>query len=480
MGCFNVVCSISNLSLNQGTKVGFIPLLPNAYGKVHQVAPSSSLIYPNCYFNPFSLPIFGEYNDYGSLENIEENDNTKTIEAFFGISIEQFVAILTCGRDITDYYGELFKAYAMHQNLMSNHAVKVDDAFLTALGFVHVGKKRYTYEEYPLYVEASDDNYQMYDTSGRLIGQRNGYGAKSQLMKDFEKKTGYLLLVPKEKQEKVKLIRTLSGMFVHRSIYEELADYNRKEQTLATEYVSKEALVALGFNIKEENDQQILYEKDEQSPYVSKEGNGVSIQSRFGKNNKMLRGYIYSLRSFAEAWEEITEEALDIQSYERVCTHDVDFDAFSTWMREEFSKEDESLLQKIERRLQDDSLTAENKQELIALFIDLKETKSQSSQFDRHEYGRFFEGWKYFENLYIPLIQEGKLKKAFTDYKAFYFSMYSCNRFFFPGMNGEQHGNLEASKVLLETSLALVNEALAEREYWEKDDEREEWENNFQ
>lgn len=427
MGCFNVVCSVSNLSLNYGTKVAFLPLLPNAYGKVHQIKPSSSLIYPNCYFNPFSLPIFGEYNDYGSLENIEEDDNTKAIEAFFGISIEQFIGIVTCGRDITDYYGELFKAYATHQNLMSDYAVKVDDAFLTTLGFVHAGKKRYTYEDYPLYVDASDGNYQMYDTSGRLIGQSSGYGAKSSLMKDFEKKTGYLLLVPKEKQEKVKLIRTLSGMFVHATVYKELADFHLKQTTLVDGYVTEQILETLGFTFKEETEEGNVYQKEKVTHLARLDRSAASILDAQGG---ILNPYSFSLREFAKQWENITGDVFDLQPFELIYTYDVAFDAFTDWLNQT-----------------------------------MKEQSFYREPFGHHEYGRFFEDWTYFEKFYIPLIKEGKLKEALTNYKAFYFSMYSCNRFFFPGMNGEQHGNLEASKTLLETSLAIVNEALAERDY---------------
>ena len=103
MGSFNVACSISNISINCGTKVAFIPLLPNEmnerigrkYNKFN-LKPGYVFLEPsaNCvsndgafqFYKPFSLPIYAEYNDYGGIENIEENITTKAIKEYFRIS----------------------------------------------------------------------------------------------------------------------------------------------------------------------------------------------------------------------------------------------------------------------------------------------------------------------------------------------------------------------------------------------------------
>jgi hypothetical protein len=46
---------------------------------------------PKAVYVPFALPIYGEYNDYGTMEEIEEDANTKAIEKFFGCKIDKFV-----------------------------------------------------------------------------------------------------------------------------------------------------------------------------------------------------------------------------------------------------------------------------------------------------------------------------------------------------------------------------------------------------
>jgi hypothetical protein len=83
MGSFSVYCEISNISITSGNKCAILPIKEN---KSHE----GYLPYL-----PAALPIFGEYNDYGDLESIEENANTKLIEARYGLSIENFCQFLT-------------------------------------------------------------------------------------------------------------------------------------------------------------------------------------------------------------------------------------------------------------------------------------------------------------------------------------------------------------------------------------------------
>lgn len=62
MGCWNKTCMISGLHIRAGQKVAVFML-----GKKN--ASFDSFCYPNAYFDPCLLPFYGEYNDYGSVEN---------------------------------------------------------------------------------------------------------------------------------------------------------------------------------------------------------------------------------------------------------------------------------------------------------------------------------------------------------------------------------------------------------------------------
>ena len=85
MGSWSVACGISNIAITAGNKCVLIPLQKNneriGYFK----------------YIPSVLPIFGEYNDYGGIENIEKNLNTELIEKASGVSIEEFCEYLVDG-----------------------------------------------------------------------------------------------------------------------------------------------------------------------------------------------------------------------------------------------------------------------------------------------------------------------------------------------------------------------------------------------
>jgi len=92
MGSFNVSCGVSMMSIDEGDRCVLIPLTKTKYSdSISEGAYYISNDGPIGRFHPITLPIFGEYNSYGMLENIEEDSNTKAIEKFYGCPIVDFV-----------------------------------------------------------------------------------------------------------------------------------------------------------------------------------------------------------------------------------------------------------------------------------------------------------------------------------------------------------------------------------------------------
>jgi len=85
MGSWSVSCGISNIAITRGHNCVLLPLKKNKGGEYRE-------------YQPATLPIFGEYNDYGGIENIIEDDNTKLIEEHFGITIDEFATFLIDGK----------------------------------------------------------------------------------------------------------------------------------------------------------------------------------------------------------------------------------------------------------------------------------------------------------------------------------------------------------------------------------------------
>ena len=107
MGCFNVSCGVSAISMYCDDAV-LVPLLPAPYAimrgeklKDGGLRFHGSNIVTNegsqSLFFPMTLPLFGNVDSYGRLENIQKDANTECIEKFFEMKIEDFAEAVAVG-----------------------------------------------------------------------------------------------------------------------------------------------------------------------------------------------------------------------------------------------------------------------------------------------------------------------------------------------------------------------------------------------
>lgn len=89
MGCWNETCGLSGLPITEGDKVKLVFLLPRYRSMT--IEGLSSYCGSTSVLTPCLLPITGEYNDYGSIENIVEDWNTdivfKSLKDYLGDKI---------------------------------------------------------------------------------------------------------------------------------------------------------------------------------------------------------------------------------------------------------------------------------------------------------------------------------------------------------------------------------------------------------
>ena len=85
MGSFSVYCGISNITITEHQECLILPIKLSLYDDYHEYLPQM-------------LPIFGKYDGYGGIKDIEKNDNTKLIEEYFGITIEEFCVFIVDGK----------------------------------------------------------------------------------------------------------------------------------------------------------------------------------------------------------------------------------------------------------------------------------------------------------------------------------------------------------------------------------------------
>jgi hypothetical protein len=110
MGHFSHNCRLSGLPITGGKAV---LIVMKHIGKLYGNSEERLIKYGSTYmcsndgtrlrFNPVWFPIMGEYDTYGGLENIVKNTNTKLLEEYYDLTIEQIVDIVTSGRKDDGY-----------------------------------------------------------------------------------------------------------------------------------------------------------------------------------------------------------------------------------------------------------------------------------------------------------------------------------------------------------------------------------------
>ena len=86
MGCFNHKANFSQLPIVYGDRI-VVVLGIRRLGKI-QVNEFS----PGHTFIPISVPIRGEYNDYGGIENVDRTPGIEVLENFFdGMNVDTIV-----------------------------------------------------------------------------------------------------------------------------------------------------------------------------------------------------------------------------------------------------------------------------------------------------------------------------------------------------------------------------------------------------
>ena len=99
MGCFGTSGFLSKVPIKYGQRVVcFIASINNRLD-------IRSTYYPDSVVAPYCLPVRGQYDDYGCIENIVHDANVEVIEKYFGCSVEDVlngVERLLYGRTIED------------------------------------------------------------------------------------------------------------------------------------------------------------------------------------------------------------------------------------------------------------------------------------------------------------------------------------------------------------------------------------------
>lgn len=458
MGCFNVSCAVSHITINEGERVFLFPLLPNISdfeikrghpddGSVI-ISPRSMFLETTELYNPFCFPIEGIYDDYGSLEDIVENENTRLIENFLGISIQEFVELVTenRGNNVYDSCSVYYEKFFHRKDLMKGNVSFID--FLIGIGFEH-RENSYRYpgsnysvsivntegkEEYILVPDAEAEirmkKYLTYITSGQLK-LPDGYRLKYELLELHQFMIGKA--IGTKQCRTMKIVQKLSAMFVHGDIYDKMTTPAYKlgmnpEKIKISEYL----LYQLGFNKNGEN-----YLKDS---ILVKYNNFTTTMS---KGNISIMAH--DCKEFKDAYKKLSGFECDMCDME-----DYDNEMF--------------LFKDVQIRYRNSKLflDALNAEKSKVFYGDTDETNR--SYWLKEMYGMItFRDWPYFITMYLGSIDDGSIESVYVKYMRFHCKMHQINASFMPTYQGVQCGCPEAEKELLETAIKIVNKKLKQK-----------------
>ena len=226
MGHYSHTCKLSNLPITGGTPAVLFPLVMS--NKLYSNSEKSLRKVGSTYmctndgnhlkFIPCFFPIRGNYDDYGGIEDIIEDDGTKVLEQYFNLTIQQIANIITCNRKDDGYDSE------------SLDCIKEPDA--------------------------KDEN-------GKVMGEEGFRDYGNPIYK-----------------ERYKELIAVSGMWIHRGVYDKLTEKKDKvDEYDGIDLGTPSLLEALGFTELEEKGKDERYNRQFQKGklIVNSDGTWINI-----------------------------------------------------------------------------------------------------------------------------------------------------------------------------------------------------------
>jgi hypothetical protein len=454
MGSFNTSCAISNLSINYNDEIVFLPLEAVKTFQTNEVVslPNRHFLLDNSsLYKPAFLPIKGSYNDYGSIENIVHDENIGILEKKYNLNINEIIILMTGRRTGINHLSSassIFKIKDLRKETFNTDS-------LLNLGFSRKNSVDIIYindsNDFGLvFNEKKDDTdfvdiklYKIIDDKLKFHDKRTILNKLSELQDLIFNEFDIIISLEKEGNKEIvqtiKELNSLSGMFIHKGIYDTFIcnSFSGEEiiENKLDDDLNKHYLKGLGFKYIDTGYQNKYSER--KCDIYKREGNdNVVKMSHYGCELNDDSYTIYTLGDFIKKWEELTDEFLHINNLKGI------------------SVKAESLKESISKfYIQKKDSNDDNKIIQRMLFNNLKNSIKEIIGFDYSHSSIFFK--TYIDN--ILEIQSNNIFDSIDELVKLSSTMYSTNKIFFPGLNGEQFGNNELSKMLCLKSLSIIN-----------------------
>lgn len=385
-------------------------------------------------FLPIWFPIHGKYDDYGGLENIVEDDNTKIISEYYGLDIKSIVDIITSGRkdDGFDSSLDVIKKPKVYPKGMKK-GEKHFDFYQRIMNDPMPNGGRYPQSPNNDYRVYRDGKYvsvskEIYDADFKEI---HDHYARYNKWKETNPDTTDDYGKP-QYEERYKDLLSYSAMWVHGDVYKRLTDIENIDDYDKLDLGTPELLEYLGFKengISKDDRYNRVFEKD--GLKVNSDGNWINL---------------------------VDESIYTLKQFKKYCTKNgvnIDIDE----------------LDKLGRIGQTYKL-------LVKSYDGNKnkwKTNMNDSLLEYYFLGGPFSNYgdiNPFTPLYIQAAKEGKLEDNLIRFWKFDSYMYSMGGYYEVVGTAPQDGNFKDVRTVLQIALDVTNEYI--NEYYDEDDYEEE------
>jgi hypothetical protein len=237
MGHFSVACGISNLSIHEDDKIGFM-LLSESKSRFRDPRMSENVgishyLYNTDLFAPFIAPLFGSYDGYGNIVDIKDCKTNEVLEEVFGIPALDVINSVTGSRSVYETDSQVFKSYYKGSRRFNSLNATPEEA-LTPLGFVKSEKlsdsttEVFALGDYAISVrQAEPFNYWSIrsSTSNVVFVPEVQDNRAGRTLEEFAKLTKTFPGYPEKDWKKVETLNSLHGMYFLEDVYKEMNDY---------------------------------------------------------------------------------------------------------------------------------------------------------------------------------------------------------------------------------------------------------------
>lgn len=215
MGSYNYSCGLSHASIGEGDRVGVILIEPNEYSYQDR----GCRIGATDTYYPTAPPIFGKYNDYGSIRDIEQSPAVNYIESKYEVPVE---AILAAMQTPDPYWQEVSDWFCPDGVPLADKQYRVVDSdSLLELGFTKSGDN-FLRDGWVLSIDAQNDRqYRLILSDDDIVKSKTFFASTApEFFREYHKITHTWIGVPPHLGKAFTRLMRVSAMYYLPEVYE--------------------------------------------------------------------------------------------------------------------------------------------------------------------------------------------------------------------------------------------------------------------